>query len=208
MPGRVGLFLALTAAQMNAADCIYTGIADRFIENAHKDAVIEQLLAIDWQQDSQRHGEQITAVLRPFEQQSQSARPADNVAEHFALIQQLTDQDSFYDIVDAIIAYQSDDSWVTAASAALKNGSPISACNIVQTLAETRQMSLAEVFQYELMLATNMVRHPEFAEGVRALLIDKDKSPKWQYPSVREVPAALLQQMITPPWTDNPIADL
>jgi enoyl-CoA hydratase/carnithine racemase len=208
MPGRVGLFLALTAAQMNAADCIYTGIADRFIENAHKEAVLEQLQAIDWQQDSQRHGEQITALLRSFEQQSQAARPADNVAEHFTLIQQLTDQNSFYDIVDAIIAYQSDDSWVAAASAALKNGSTLSACNIVQTLAETRQMSLAEVFQYELMLATNIVRHPEFAEGVRALLIDKDRAPKWQYPSVREVPAALLQQMITPPWPHNPLADL
>ena len=208
MPGRVGLFLALTAAQMNASDCIYTGIADRFIENAHKEAVLADLMSIDWHSDNISHGEQITAVLRGYEQRSQATKPADNVAEHYTLIQQLTDQNNFYDIVDTIIAYQSDDSWMANASAALKNGSPLSACNIVQILEKTKQMSLSEVFQFELMLATNIVRHPEFAEGVRALLIDKDKAPKWQYPSVRDVPANLLQQMMTPPWTNNPLADI
>jgi len=69
-------------------------------------------------------------------------------------------------------------------------------------------MSLAEVFQFELMLATNIVRHPEFAEGVRALLIDKDKNPRWQYASVSDVPGQLMASMITPPWANNPLADI
>lgn len=208
MPGRVGLFLALTAAQMNASDCIYTGIADRFIENDHKDAVLADLAAIDWASDAQQHGGQITAVLRDYEQRSESSRPVDNVAEHFPLIQQLTDQNSFAEVVDAIASYESDDAWITAGSKALQNGSAISACNIYQALTKTRQMSLAEVFQFEITLVTNIVRHPEFAEGVRALLIDKDRSPKWQYASVRDVPEQLKQQMITAPWPVNPLADL
>ena len=64
------------------------------------------------------------------------------------------------------------------------------------------------MFQFELVLATNIVRHPEFAEGVRALLIDKDQQPQWQYNSVAEVPHELQQKMITAPWPENPLADL
>jgi hypothetical protein len=53
---------------------------------------------------------------------------------------------------------------------------------------ETRHASLREVFQSELQLGTNIVRHPEFAEGVRALLIDKDRNPAWAYARSRDVP--------------------
>ncbi|MDO6693112.1 enoyl-CoA hydratase/isomerase family protein [Aliiglaciecola sp. 3_MG-2023] len=208
MPGRIGLFLGLTAAHMNAADCIYTGLADRFIENAQKDTVLAELVAIDWQPDALQHKEQITEVLRHFEQQNHDARPADNIAVHYETIQQLTDQNNFYDIVDAITGYQSDDSWMTAAASALAHGSPISACSIYKTLNKTLHMSLAEVFQFELILVTNIVRNSDFVEGVRALLIDKDKSPTWQYDSVRAVPSQVLQKLITPPWPTNPLADL
>ncbi|MEP4892316.1 MAG: enoyl-CoA hydratase/isomerase family protein [Aliiglaciecola sp.] len=208
MPGRIGLFLGLTAAKMNAADCIYTGMADRFIENAQMEEVLASIEAIDWQGDNTEHSGQITAVLRRFEQQSLAAKPTGNIPAHYDSIQQLTDQNSFYDIVDAIIKQPSEDPWMSAAAAALNHGSPISACSINQTLSNTKHMSLAEVFQYELMLVTNTVRNPEFVEGVRALLIDKDKSPRWQYDSVRAVPPEVLQKLTTPPWPVNPLADL
>ena len=71
-----------------------------------------------------------------------------------------------------------------------------------------RHASLKEIFQAEIQLVTNIVRHPEFAEGVRALLIDKDRSPSWQYASTREVPQEVLATFFTSPWTDNPLADL
>jgi hypothetical protein len=58
------------------------------------------------------------------------------------------------------------------------------------------------------MLVTNIVRHPEFAEGVRALLIDKDNTPRWQFVSVRDVPRQLMDNMITPPWPTNPLANI
>ena len=60
----------------------------------------------------------------------------------------------------------------------------------------------------EIQLATNIVRYPEFAEGVRALLIDKDRSPAWQYSKSRDVPAELLDSFFTAPWAENPLADL
>lgn len=208
MPGRVGLFLALTAAQMNGPDCIFTGIADRFIQSGEQQAVLDNVCALEWQEQKDKHGEQITQLLRRFESNSAAVKPQGNVAEHYDIIQGLTDQDNFYQIVDAIISLDTDDQWLDRAAKGLTHGSPISASNIYQALQQTLHMSLAEVLQFELMLATNIVRHPEFAEGVRALLIDKDKSPRWQYASVRDVPRQLLLDMVKPPWPENPLSDI
>ena len=208
MPGRVGMFLALTAAQINGPDCIYTGIADRFIVNALQADVLNELNDIRWSDDSEIHGRQITALLRRFETQSAEQRPAGNVAVHYDMIQRLTDQDSFFEIVDAITTLETDDPWLQRARSGLAHGSPLSASNIYQALQKTLHMSLAEVFQFEIMLVTNIVRHPEFAEGVRALLIDKDNTPRWQFVSVRDVPRQLMDNMITPPWPTNPLANI
>lgn len=208
MPGRLGLFLALTAAQMNASDCIYAGIADYFIENTHKEAVLDNLAAIEWNDDPAQHQEQIANMLLEFVLRSQTSKPQGNIEPHFQIIEQLTDRSTLVEIVNAITAHQSRDEWLSAASSSLANGSPVSVGNIAQALEKTKQMSLAEVFQFELMLATNVIRHPEFAEGVRALLIDKDKAPQWLFDSVGDVPEELLQQMVTPPWDINPLVSL
>jgi hypothetical protein len=53
--------------------------------------------------------------------------------------------------------------------------------------------SLKEVFDTELRLGANIMRDPEFAEGVRALLVDKDRQPKWQYDAVHDVPDTVLE---------------
>ena len=208
MPGRVGLFLALTAAQMNGPDCIYTGIADRFIASEHQQEVLRELCALPWSDNTAIHTEQITGLLRRYESRSTELKPTGNVAEHYDIIQALTDRDNFYQVVDAIVSLETDDKWLARASSGLAHGSPISACNIHRALEQTVHMSLAEVFQFELVLVTNIVRHPEFAEGVRALLIDKDKNPRWQYASVRDVPESLTSSMVTPPWPSNPLANI
>jgi enoyl-CoA hydratase/carnithine racemase len=70
MPGKCGQFLALTGASINAADAIYTGIADRFISSERKDEVLEQLLRQDWQADAATNHARVRHVLRPFAEQS------------------------------------------------------------------------------------------------------------------------------------------
>ena len=147
-------------------------------------------------------------VLSVYASKSELGKPAANIEPHFDIIQQLTDYESLPEIVDAISNFETGDTWLQKGAAALQHGSAISACNIYQALQQAAPMSLTEVFQFELMLSTNVVRHPEFAEGVRALLIDKDKQPRWLFDTVSDVPASLLEQMITPPWPENPLADL
>ncbi len=207
-PGRTGLYVALTAGAMNATDCLFMAYADVFIEQGKKDAILQSLTRQAWQDDGKSNAALLDKMLKTYADKSTVSRPAANIEPHFSVIQQLCAYDNLADITEAIISNESDDHWLNKGAAALRHGSALSACNIYQALQQTENMSLAEVFQFELMLSTNVVRHPEFAEGVRALLIDKDKQPRWLFDRVSDVPTALLESMITPPWPNNPLADL
>lgn len=208
MPGKAGEFLALTGASVNATDAIYTGVADRFIASEHKDAVLKQLLAQSWGADPEANHARVRHVLRPFAEQSIGAWPAGQVEPHMGTINALCDGDSVHEIIDNIIALDTDDPWLAKARDSLAHGSKLAALWIHRQLWETRHASLREVFQAEIKLVTNIVRHPEFAEGVRSLLIDKDRNPAWLYESSRLVPGSELERFFTPPWNSNPLADL
>ncbi|MEP5765306.1 MAG: enoyl-CoA hydratase/isomerase family protein [Halieaceae bacterium] len=208
MPGQSGAFLALTGASINAADAIYTGIADRFIASEHKAAVLEALLLQSWSVDSKLNHASVRHVLRPFADQSIAAKPAGQVEPHMATVAALCDGDDIHEIIDNITALDTEDPWLVKARDSLAHGSSLAARWIYQQLWVTRHASLREVFQAEIQLVTNIVRHPEFSEGVRALLIDKDRNPAWQYACSRDVPDSELQQFFTAPWDENPLADL
>ena len=64
------------------------------------------------------------------------------------------------------------------------------------------------MFQAEIKLVTNIVRHPEFAEGVRALLIDKDRNPSWTPATFADVTEEEIEAFFVEPWAEHPLADL
>ncbi|MFN2289535.1 MAG: enoyl-CoA hydratase/isomerase family protein [Chromatocurvus sp.] len=208
MPGSIGRFLALTGAQINATDAIYIALADRFITSDRCNSVMEQLLAQSWTNDPAANHGLVHDVLRTAAKASASDRPGGQVAEHREQIAALCDANTIHGVVDNITALDTDDKWLVKARDSLANGSPLAALRIDRQLTETRHSSLKQVFQAEIQLSTQIVRHPEFAEGVRALLIDKDRSPAWQYSTTREVPAAVLDGFFVAPWDTNPLRDL
>jgi enoyl-CoA hydratase/carnithine racemase len=209
MPGRSGHFLALTGASINAADAIYTGLADRFVATEYKDSVLASMLQQQWSiDDPAANRALLRRVLRPFTEQSSGRCPAGQVEPHMSAIARLCDGDDVHQVIDNIITQQTDDQWLARAGGGLAHGSKLAALWIERQLRETRHASLKEVFQAEIQLVTNVVRHPEFAEGVRALLVDKDRKPAWQFASSREVPPGLLDQFFTAPWGENPLANL
>jgi enoyl-CoA hydratase/carnithine racemase len=208
MPGKAGLFLALTGASINAADAVYTGLADRFISGEHKPEVLQQLLRQNWSTDAAANHALVRHTLRPFAEQSISQCPGGQVEPHLGSINTLCDGDDIHEIIDNIVSQQTQDPWLTKARDSLSHGSPLATLWAFRQLVETRHASLREVFQAELQLVTNILRHPEFTEGVRALLIDKDRSPAWQYKASRDVPAEVMDSFFEAPWGENPLADL
>ena len=134
--------------------------------------------------------------------------PADQVESHFEQINTLCSGQGIAEIYQAITSLETDDSWLVRARDGLKAGSPLAVLWIYRQLELCRELPLKTVFRQELQLATNIIRHPEFTEGVRALLIDKDRQPKWQFGSIDEVPADVLETFFQPPWYQNPLTDL
>ena len=208
MPGRTGLFLALTGASINAGDTLYLGLADRFLQHRQWDDLVATLKATPWAEPG-RHGGQLSHILRDLEQGA-GAPPVSVVREHYDIIQGMTDGDGLDDIVAHITAYKGDDAWLAAAAKTLANGCPTTVRVIHEQLRRALHLSLREVFQMELIVSANCMRFDNFHEGVRALLVDKDRNPSFVPATLAEVTADFVAQHFAPPWGDqpHPLADL
>ena len=97
------------------------------------------------------------------------------------------------------MAWQGEDAWLGKARDGFSHGSPLAATWIFRQLNSTRDASLEAVFESELVLGCNIMRHPEFAEGVRALLVDKDRNPAWAYPDLASVPSDVVDTFFSAP---------
>ena len=193
MPGRTGLFCALTAASLNAADALFLGLADRFIPGERKPEVLDALLGLPWSDSAEHNREQLTRCLQQLE--DRAALPPSPVRAHYDRIQDAAARPTLAEVVEAIRALSPLDPWLADAADALRRGSALTACVVHRQLQLGRHLSLREAFAMELELSCNMVEEGEFMEGVRAQLIDKDRAPRWRLRDVGQVPAALVEQL-------------
>jgi len=207
MPGRLGLFLGLTGAQFNGSDALFAGMADRMLADGRREAALEALVALEFSADCAGNHRRVSDCLKRLEV-PQAEQPASNLRAHYDQIQALTDFASLPEVCRAIAGYSGDDTWLQKAAATLAKGSPLTPWIVWEQLARGRHRSLAEVFRMELVLAVNLCASGHFKEGVRALLIDKDRNPQWQPCSLEEIGAQQVARCFEAPWADNPLANL
>jgi enoyl-CoA hydratase/carnithine racemase len=199
VPNKVGLFLGLTGAIFNAADALEIGLASIAISSNFKERLLQSLSQVAWQGD-QENFILLDHTLKNFTEQSleEFKAIASNVKQHQDIIEQLTEFENSLDIYNAILALDTDNDWLQRAQAKLKKGSPLSAMIIYRQLMESKGFNLTECFSSELNLSLRCCQYQEFSEGVRALLVDKDKKPQWAYDDINDIPAELLDWFFTP----------
>ena len=90
----------------------------------------------------------------------------------------------------ALFALQGRSNWIDRGLENLRKGCPTTAAIVLEQLHRVQNMTLAESFAMELEIATRCAQLPDFPEGVRALLIDKDGQPDWRYKDFSQVPRA------------------
>ena len=207
MPGRTGLFLGLTGAAMNAADALFVGLGDYFLQQEARAMVLDALALAQWQADPQANHQQLDRLLRGLSSPS-SLLPESPVRANYDAIATLTQAPTLSEVVAAIAAYDGESAWLQKAAHSLARGAPSSAALVWAMRARTRHLSLAQVFQLELIVAVQCCAHPDFAEGVRALLIDKDNAPQWRPSSLSELDDTYLNEYFQAPWAQHPLADL
>ena len=184
MPGHIGLWLALTGARVKAADCELIGMATDFIESAGIAAFKAAVIA---------DPEAVETLLTEFE--GDAGRPS--LAAHQDEIDRLFAQNSVEAIVAALEAAGTD--WAKAQLATLATKSP-------QTLKVAfRQLQLggqaktfAENMAMEYRIGARVVQRPDFLEGVRAVIVDKDNAPHWTPGRLEEVSERLLDEIFAP----------
>ncbi|APE06081.1 enoyl-CoA hydratase [Alteromonas sp. RW2A1] len=207
LPGKTGLFLGLTGGQMNGADACFVGLGDNLVAASEKEALIECFMRHQWEQEDLAN--QATHLLSSLKQPDEI--PHSNIEQHLDLINSLCEGNSAKEVVTSILqADVKGDKWLSRAQGTLQKGSPITMHLVYQQCQRGAKMTLAECFQMEVNMSCRCGESGEFQEGVRALLIDKDMSPKWKYATVDDVPADIVEHFFSSPWEDSqhPLASL
>lgn len=191
MPGRCAEFLGMTGARMNAADALFTKLADFAV---HTDDLGEMQMAI-LESDGTHDG--ITLAI-------QSAQMEQRVHEsqlwvNYELINELMAPVDLAEVVQQFKELETDDKWMGFAAKALLNGCPMTLYLVREQIKRAKHMSLAEVFEMELTMSTQCAMHADLPEGIRALLIDKDNQPAWSVQSVEEITPSMVEAFFTQP---------
>jgi enoyl-CoA hydratase/carnithine racemase len=213
MPHRAGLFLALTGASINGADACYLGLGDYFLRASDYDALLLRLISADWSIDIDVNHAIVSRLLRALAHDAASMRPASKVRVHADDIERLTDAATLSEIAALIAGYAGDDAWMMSAASTLASGSPTAAALIWVLRQRSKHLSLADVFRLELIVALQCCEHPDFAEGTRAVLIDRDNAPQWTPACLRDVTPDWIEAHFVAPWSawageGNPLDDL
>ncbi|MCE9666040.1 enoyl-CoA hydratase/isomerase family protein [Halomonas sp. M5N1S17] len=209
MPPGVGAYLGITGAQLNARDALDLGMADHFVPRERRETLLEALGEADYGARTPRDLRAgVQTVVDEMEDRTQAPQP--QVGPHLDHIQNVVGQVDAPTAVKRILRDGRDDPWLAANRARLEAGSPLSAHLVWLMLDRHRHTSLADAFRDELNLSVQCCRQGDVAEGVRALLVDKDQNPQWQHADVDSVPQADLDALMVPLWSSeaHPLRDL
>ncbi|MCC9043363.1 enoyl-CoA hydratase/isomerase family protein [Myroides sp. M-43] len=190
MPSAYGLYLGLTGTRFNCSDALFLGIADYCISSLKKQEVIDALLGMS---DNGDISDNITSILNEVQLEDKE-KPISQARNHQPFILELENINTVEDFVQIVEPLSKTNDWIAGGYSFFEKGSPTSTRVILKQLLDSRKYSLEEVFKSELNLTCQFTLHPDFSEGVRALLIDKDQSPKWS-------PSRLLE--VTEDWVES-----
>ena len=208
LPGKTGEFLALTGASLNAADALFAGLADFALPHEAHGALLDAIAQAAWQGERDTDSARLSHLLEQLGRDT--ALPASPLRTHLDRINAVIGHDRLADLAPRLAALADDaDPWLAQAGAAFRRGSPTSAVLGLEMQRRCRHLSLADAFRLELQASMGCCAHTDFAEGVRALLIDKDKTPRWQPTTLAEVTPAWIDDHLRPRFEGaHPLADL
>ncbi len=184
LAGRVGQYLALTGARIDGAECMALGLATHYLPAASLAAAMAAI------------GERPGAIGAILDAHAVPPPPAglaahgDAIARHFA-------SDRLEDIIASLAADPGD--WAAATLATLRGRSPQSCKVALRQLAQSRALTdFAANMAMEYRIAARVLVRPDFAEGVRAVIVDKDNAPRWNPAAPEDVTDALIDAIFAP----------
>jgi len=177
LPGQLGVYLGLTGARLQGADAVHAGFATHYVPRALLPALSRAL------------AEDGPAVLACHA----APLPAFSLAPHRAMIDRCFGAESVAEIVPRLEA--AGGAWADKTLATLRTVSPSALCWTLAAIRQGANRTLPQCQAAELALTRTTMRHPDFAEGVRAMVVDKDRTPRWQPERIEAVDPAATEAM-------------
>lgn len=178
---RLGQFLALTGARLDGAECLWAGLATHYLPHDKLDEAKARIAD---------HPDRIGGIFSELSVTPPEARLAgniDKIARHFG-------SDSYEDILASLeAAAASGDDWAAKERDTLGTKSPQTCKVALRQLADSVALTdFADNMQMEYRIASRVLTRPDFAEGVRAVIVDKTNDPKWNPATPEGVTGELL----------------
>ncbi len=187
LEGRVGQYLALTGARIDGADCDALDLATHYLASETTGEAKRRI--------SEEDPERIEGILGALAAKPPKSKLTDQ--DNIIRINRLFASNLFEDILAALEADGSD--WAMKEGATLRTKSPQTCKVALRQLAEGGAMTdFADNMRMEYRIGARVLIRPDFAEGVRAVIVDKDNAPKWDPVEPEGVTSALLDEIFAP----------
>jgi enoyl-CoA hydratase len=177
LPGELGTYLGLSGLRVQGADAVHAGFATHYVRREDL-AELSRSLAAD---GPAALGSRVAPL------------PAFSLAQHRAAIDHCFGAGSVAEIVHRLEAIG--DEWAVKTVAALRAVSPSALSWTLEALRRGANLTLPQCQELELALTRTTMRHPDFAEGVRAMVVDKDRKPRWQPARIEDLDPAVIDGM-------------
>ncbi|MGB8598811.1 MAG: enoyl-CoA hydratase/isomerase family protein, partial [Burkholderiales bacterium] len=205
--GSLGEYLGITGAQLNAADCLYAGIGDVYLTAEQWKTLDVQLDNIEWGDDKR------WTLVRAIKMIGVSTLPDVPLAKLHDAINEHFSKPTLQAIAEALKQETGAEykDWATATLATMQKRSPTMMAVTLEQIRRGRNIDdLADAFRLELAMLQACFAQKDFQEGARALIVDKDKAPKWNPPTIEQVNPESVKKFFAPAWhpDEHPLAML
>ncbi|NQD90189.1 enoyl-CoA hydratase/isomerase family protein, partial [Paenarthrobacter sp. CM16] len=179
-PGETGTHAALTGAHLSGADALFMGLADHFVPSESLPALAEAL-----------ESSTPDAAVERFAQ----AAPDSALAAQREWIDAAYVHDDAEEIVRSL---RSLGDQAIAAADTIEAKSPTSVKVALESLRRVRGLPLEEALDQEYRVGLRCLAGPDFREGIRAQVVDKDRNPQWKPPTLADVHASDVEGYFAP----------
>jgi enoyl-CoA hydratase/carnithine racemase len=194
-PGRMGAYLALTGVSIGAADASYLGISNSYVQSHYLTALLSDLVQTPFSNMESR------AIVDKVLEKHASSPGKSPLSEHRQLIEDCFSHNEVEKVLDAL--ENSKQEWAMEQAKLIRSKSPTSLKVTWEEIFRGAKLSFSECMRMEYRMVNQFLQGHDFFEGIRALLVDKDRNPKWEPANLADVTAEEVARYFTPLGEDD-----
>ncbi len=187
--GATGYYLGLTGARVSVWDTKFCGLTPQVIQSDAIESLVDAIFNTDLSLDGVNKVHDLFNEFALADDESQMASDRDAIEQAFG-------HDDVLAIMNDLENQNSE--WSHKTLKTLNHKAPLSLCVTLEQLKRAHGLSMGECMQMEYRMVSRFMDGNDFYEGVRALLIDKDKSPKWSHQSISDVTKSEVEAYFSP----------